>query len=148
MAIGNSVLIHRELISRGFIRKGQRLPLHNPPKTHPHSDALYHLDKHIIGKDMIFSSTIPPHSTTSQHHHPHIPGHPIRELYVLLKGELEVMVGGKPIFLNEEQRELVIEPGVVHQGRTNSKAALILIVMYNGALIPEDQLHIHTRNQL
>lgn len=144
MVIGNSALIHRELVARGYIKKGERLPLHNPPQTHVHSDALYHLDKHIIGDDMIFSSTIPPHSTTSEHYHLGVPDHPIRELYVLLKGEMEVVVGGKPVLLNEEYSELIIEPEVVHQGRTNGRVALILVIMYNGALIPEGQLHIHT----
>lgn len=143
----HNVLIHRELVARGYIKKGDSLPLHNPPKTHIHSDALYHLDKHIIGDDMIFSSTIPPHSTTSEHYHPATPNHTIRELYVLLRGGLEVVVGGKVVCLNHKQRELIIEPGIIHQGRTNSRSALILIIMYNGALIPEDQLHIHTRNQ-
>lgn len=148
-------VIHVELQRRGYLGAEDKFRLLTPPHPHKRSDALYFIDGTIfeinddgvIRRDRIYSSIVPAGSKTSCHSHGHSE-FAIRERYILLKGELEVSLDGEVVTLNEESRELVIEPGVIHQARTTNKKALLLIIMENGGEVEESELHKHLDRDL
>lgn len=107
--------------------------VHIPPVRHRNSDALYFID-YYEGNNRILVSRLPPHSHSSRHYH----NPPITEYYWLLKGEL--YLGEKPV----TPVGLVIYPDQIHQIETREEAALLLILMENARLVPQDRQHIYS----
>lgn len=148
-------VVHSELRRCGYLKEEDKFRLFIPLKIHKRSDALYFIDGTIfeivdsgrLRRDRIYSSIVPANAKTSCHFHGH-QQFSIRERYILLRGELEVSLDGEVITLNEQNRELVIEPGVIHQARTTNQKALILIIMENGGEVGEEVLHGHLDRDL
>ncbi|MDP3998545.1 MAG: hypothetical protein Q8P89_02925 [bacterium] len=116
----------------GFVLVHDALEMHDPPKGHENSQAVYLAD-YYNGSDRILVSFLRPNSQSSRHYH----SPPITEFYWLLAGEAKV--GEKLI----PKGGFVINPEEVHQVTTEGNGALLLISMTNAGLVPEDKQHIY-----
>lgn len=106
--------------------------VHNPPKGHQRSEAVYLLDFYQ-GDDRILVPHLPPHSLSSRHYHKP----PIIEYYWLLKGE--AYLEERPVTIEG----ISIHPGEIHQVTTKESGVLLLILMTKARLVPEENQHIY-----
>lgn len=129
---GHKILSLDKVGFPGLILAHNTSIVHDPPRGHENSQAVYIIDCYK-GNDRILVSSLRPNSQSSRHYHTP----PITEIYWLLAGEAQV---GERLI---HERGFVINPGEVHQVTTQENGALLLILMKNAALVPEKKQHLY-----
>lgn len=105
-----------------FIGLGDGFHIYRPPKkaTSPGSEAIYWARSKDKKRGLLLQ-LLRPHSSTSQHYH-----RAKTESFHLIAGRAE-LVADKKVLPLEDGNTQTIQPGVIHQVRTESRPALTMM---------------------
>lgn len=129
-------------ISRVFnlFPDGHELTFFKTGKEHKGSQALY-LVEESVGEHKVYVSLLGPNSKTSIHKH----DEPLVEDYYWLAGTSFLRLNDGIHELSEGQETISVPSENIHQLATREEASLALIVLKNGAKVPEYRLHRYQR---
>jgi len=114
------------------------LEFKSPTGVHLNSDGNYIVEQ-IFGKHRVFAYRLGKGVRTS--YHQHLVELNLSEHYFLLRGEMDLTVGGSVQRLDEKNNSTTVFPGNFHQGKSNADNTLVLVIMPDSSHIPYEQLH-------